>query len=243
MTKHRSNNSKKRKCIYALLFVIILIAIVIVGERKQSKDLKALATQAKVNNKETIRDAINITKNKSFLFFGDSITYGAGAVNRNKDGYVALLSSKIDMDCINKGIPTTTLSTSGKDRLEIDVIGNKPDYLLILYGTNDFGDKISVKSFQSTYEGMLQKIKKSLPNTKIFICSLTTRKDQNTIGNIQDYNNAIENIALNEKVHFIDTNKAITTDDLTDHVHPNNLGHQKLADYIYNEVSKYIVTE
>lgn len=77
----------------------------------------------------------------TYLAFGDSITVGEGAVST--DGYRDVLEMLLAQNLggrhrvIGDGISGTT-SERGADRIETSLRRNRPAYLLILYGTNDW---------------------------------------------------------------------------------------------------------
>jgi len=77
-----------------------------------------------------------------YLAFGDSITWGEGSSDGS--GYVDELQADLrafwgKATAIKDGVPGTK-SNKGESRLGISLNANRPAYVLILYGTNDWND-------------------------------------------------------------------------------------------------------
>ncbi len=77
-----------------------------------------------------------------YLAFGDSITWGDGSSNLGgyRDPLVAQLQNYWGKaDIYNDGVPGTK-SNRGESRIGSSLAVNRPAYVLILYGTNDYND-------------------------------------------------------------------------------------------------------
>jgi lysophospholipase L1-like esterase len=77
-----------------------------------------------------------------YLAFGDSITWGAGS--SDGAGYRDILGNDLralwgKADVINDGAPGTK-SHVGEARIGVSLASQRPAYVLILYGTNDWND-------------------------------------------------------------------------------------------------------
>lgn len=70
----------------------------------------------------------------SIVCIGDSLTFGYGV--KETEGWVSVLSRKIEERIINKGIPGNT-TCEMKERFIKDVIEVKPSKVIIMGGTND----------------------------------------------------------------------------------------------------------
>lgn len=120
---------------------------------------------------------------KKFLFQGDSIT---DAFRFKEDdyslgkGYVSIINENFKKKypdkylILNRGVNGNKI-TNLFMRAEKDIIEIAPDYLSILIGVNDVWHEIEINDgvnefdFERIYCEMIEKIKFSLPETKIFI--------------------------------------------------------------------------
>ena len=141
--------------------------------------------------------------------------------------------------------------------------GNTPDIVLILLGTNDYNagktlgswtehsaipSEGTIGNFSSAYALMLHKIKTSLPNARIFCCTILQRNfsfPEKTIS-VRDYNDIIKKMASIFGCDVIDTYACgisrynISSYSVDGALHPNAAGHKLVADKIITElISKY----
>jgi lysophospholipase L1-like esterase len=101
----------------------------------------------------------------------------------------------------------------------------QPDAVVINLGTNDVGHHVSTVTFQAHYEALLRLIRQKYPQAHIF--ALQTFKDRYT-AQTRAAVNAVR-AAGDAKVTFIPTTGWITAADTVDGLHPNDVGHQKIA--------------
>jgi len=121
---------------------------------------------------------------ETVLFQGDSITdcgrnrdvmydLGSGYPKTVKTLYDTLFPNN-DVIFVNKGI-SGNRARDLLTRYDEDFLAVKPDFVSILIGINDTwrrydsGDITSSERFADEYEGLLIKIKKDMPNTKIML--------------------------------------------------------------------------
>lgn len=102
----------------------------------------------------------------SFVFIGDSLTYGYG-VNKNNN-WVESLNPFIPLDIINKGINGNT-TTDMLNRFTEDVISYSPKKIFIMGGTNDF---LSNRSLYSVLDNLELMLKEALTITKDVIIGI-----------------------------------------------------------------------
>lgn len=95
---------------------------------------------------------------------------------------------------------------------EVDKIANiKPENVFIMLGSDDLLMPVDNPKEDSLkhYAKLIEKIKGKLPNTKIHVLSVTpvtkeAMKVEPRYKNIPDYNKALENMAVTEKIDYID---------------------------------------
>lgn len=95
---------------------------------------------------------------------GDSLTFGYG-VSR-EESWLHLINNRNSIEAINKGINGD--STAGMIfRFYEDVVSNKPEYVFIMGGTNDFLMNSSVNSVQERIEELIEEAKRE--NIKVIL--------------------------------------------------------------------------
>lgn len=197
---------------------------------------------------------INKNVNKSpekIAFFGDSITdYGWS----DPDGYVQLTVAGLTAKHKNIiPIPAGICGNTSKDllnRMDNDIINQKPDKLIVMIGLNDIWHK---EGDINTYkENMTNIIKKTKDNhIKLILLNLTvTEKDFiDLLHSADEYNHVLKQLAKNQKIKLIDINsvfkqkiieskKDINNEYIltTDGIHLNKEGNRILANILINEI-------
>lgn len=145
----------------------------------------------------------------------------------------------------------------------ISTIPLDTDILIIYASANDISGSVELGSiddgdethFYYAYALMIRKIIERIPNAKIFVCTphnfynkpenadYPYKNNQNLT--ILDYCKAIKDIAAIYGIPVIDVNglsgiSTLTiTKDLSDQVHPNNIGGQKIANVIINTLIRF----
>lgn len=177
--------------------------------------------------------------------FGDSITYGQGATNALTTAWMPLLKTQLGKAGYkNYGIGSSVCSnvagsaTNGQDRWDLN-IPERPysDTICILYGTND----ISAGGVYTatTYESALIEIVSGLIATgyaanKICIGTVPYRSNDGFASTIAQYNAKIASVTttygLRGPATVYEDMKAYGNGCLDDSVHPNDIGHQIIAD-------------
>jgi lysophospholipase L1-like esterase len=140
-----------------------------------------------------------------------------------------------------------------------------PDIILIFGGTNDFGSRnVSLgtnadpESLKTSFYGALKYLYHSImneyPNAKVFHMTPISRSSgsfpavNGTTGeNFKDFITAIREVASDYNVAVIDTyqNSGINfwngTTFTSDGLHPNEIGHKRIAEYVVNEINSYFI--
>lgn len=184
---------------------------------------------------------------KKIAFFGDSIVQGRMCKNGNSVNhcmskpFANLLSELAGVETFNYGIGGAQVSGSSWKSLLTNyekVTGF--DVVFICAGTNDFGQNVALETFESAYTTVLTGLVSA--NTKVVVCTPTRRStnSKNTQNlYLSDYANAEKEIAESfTGVQVIDlyslTNTTYFKNQLTDGLHPNEIGHGIIADLINN---------
>jgi lysophospholipase L1-like esterase len=181
------------------------------------------------------------------LFHGDSITHGHG-VTSPRETYVWQACERANCTSLNYGFG----GTAWADSIVAETIASRTDWdvLVVALGTNSFGGLDSAgkpetaAQYGDKYNRFVSVIRDKAPNKPILsMTPILNRSDlkptKNKNGEIpQDYRNAITQVvrqrqASDRNLHLLDGLQLIN-DPLylwvTDVVHPNDAGSQRMAD-------------
>ncbi|MEG1664982.1 MAG: GDSL-type esterase/lipase family protein [Mucinivorans sp.] len=174
---------------------------------------------------------------------GNSITYGAGVVNRDKNSYPAQLQCFLgpNYEVVNFGVNSTTLLSKGdypyittqeyKNSLKYT-----PDIVLIKLGTNDSKDRNADKldGYIADYQSLIDSYKAVNHKVRIILlqpvyCYLTT---DGWSGNAKAYRDiivpSIEQLAYNNSLEIVDLYHLFANEWeeslFPDKLHPSSLG-------------------
>lgn len=176
---------------------------------------------------------------------GDSLTFGYGVSKKNS--WVQLLKSELDIDLINKGVNGDT--TAGMlSRSYEDIVGNSPDYVIIMGGSNDF---MCNRSLSSVTSNLSELVKESSQHNIIPIIGIepllnpsiakerwSSSINYENINSIQSScRNWIINFCNKNNINYIDFQKCFELslknkfpEELyVDGIHPTPLGHKLMA--------------
>jgi lysophospholipase L1-like esterase len=133
---------------------------------------------------------------KNSVFIGDSITEGF------------TVNEILPKECVIAGAG----ATAGFTYPEIGGLAEKkPDHVFIMLGSDDMlwpkGDPKAL--FENDMTKLIKKIKEELPNTKIYLESITpvtqeALKDEPRYKNIDDYNTLLQGLANKLSVNYVD---------------------------------------
>ena len=172
-------------------------------------------------------------KDGPIVAFGDSLIEGVGATTGVD--LPALLSKKIGKPIINLGVSGET-SAEGLVRIE-KVTTLNPGVVLVLFGGNDFLKRISKAE---TFENIDQIILK-LQESGAVVILLGIRGGLLSDG----YDGNFENLAKGRGVLYVpDVLDGIFGHPklMSDGIHPNNAGYEKIADKIYPTLRRALNT-
>lgn len=198
------------------------------------------------------------------LVFGDSIAWGA--FDNKQGGWVERLKTFFLQNYSKKGIEVYNFSVSSNDTRgvlkflksnikKIDEI-EKEDYILLFsIGSNDpkyINEKNNVSVPPKEFEENLQKIIRIAKkhSEKIFFTGLMKVDDNLTQpwnetefwenADIKNYNSIIEKKCEENQINFIPLFSLINESELSDGLHPNTEGHEKIFNHIKDYLLKYL---
>lgn len=123
-----------------------------------------------------------VKRDKLIVFYGDSITQGYDVLHPSKS-YAMLLCDALNADSYNKAIGGARFSP------ELAKINNgrAPDYVVVAYGTNDWGGNSSKDEITTKAKAFMDNLTASYPDSKIFVISPIWRWDFEEIKNFGSF--------------------------------------------------------
>lgn len=184
---------------------------------------------------------------------GNSITFGAGIHNRDKDSYPAVLGQLLgtEYEVRNYGFSARTMMQKGdlpymKEQMYKDALGYNPQIVIIKLGTNDSKPQnwIYKKGFRKDMETMVDAFLALPSKPKIYLCSPAkcynpreaAINDSIIVGGIMPI---VRQIAEKKNLEFIDLHAALDgmPENFPDRVHPNEKGAALLAATVYRALT------
>lgn len=114
--------------------------------------------------------------------------------------------------------------------------GVQPDFILLLIGTNDFGQNVDPANAINRLDSLISQITTDRPNAHLIVSNLLLRTDSLTLETQieTEFNPFVPGIvanhaALGQKVTFIDLHSVVPAGDLPDGLHPNQDGYDKMG--------------
>jgi acyl-CoA thioesterase I len=202
---------------------------------------------------------IGANRPNTYLAFGDSITAGDGS--RGSRGYRSPLQSSLRdywgrADVVNDGVESTR-SDDGAARIGGSLAAERPAYVLILYGTNDWNlsachrvitcftiENTRSMIRQAKAAGTIPVVSTIIPVNPAYVNRLA---DERNFW-IDETNAALVPMARAEGAIVADLNAAMRaeTPDLpelfSDHVHPNDRGYSAMADAFFRALTQPVGT-
>lgn len=177
---------------------------------------------------------------KRLLILGDSLSEGYGVAR--EASYASLLEKKIkaagkDWQVINASISGST-SASAVGRLKWQ-LKNKPDLLILALGANDGLRGTAVAETKKNLAQALELAKKEGLKTVLFGMRMPPNYGEKYT---KDFEKMYADLARTHNVRlvpfFLDGVAGDPKMNQADGIHPNEKGHQKLADNVYRGIEK-----
>lgn len=188
---------------------------------------------------------------KTILTLGDSITAGAGSISSK---YADTLARKLGYKLINKGIPGSTIKANCDSIKEVDL--TNVDIVTIMTGTNGYGNLLGTiddvkddfndnpASFYG-YLGFIADYARYMnPLLKVYF--ITPPQSGTPTGTaMQNILTAFKEVGEKCSVPVIDVygesgllyhNEKVRKFYYTDIAHPTQLGHDFIADFVFNKI-------
>ena len=208
-------------------------------------------------------DKDDVYDTRPVVCFGDSLTYGTGA--SRGQSYPDFLQKQIRVDVINAGVNGGT-TAGGLARINKDVLEKNPQLVIIGFGGNDLFNGVTVEQIKSNLEQMITRINSDNGNRKIYIAnwipvsaidnnallivnvlrltngaSLLTPKELSDF--VADYRTALVSLSAAHDVEIVNgIFEGIYSDSnlMSDPLHPNSRGYEKMANNYLKAIRPYL---
>ncbi len=114
------------------------------------------------------------TKDKLWLFIGDSITHGMQTEHPSLT-YPVLAANRLGYDYVNMGVCGGTFCADDIDRME-----REPNIISVAFGTNDWKQAPDKETFRAQAEACIRRITETFSCKKIYAILPIWRKDSGT---------------------------------------------------------------
>lgn len=165
------------------------------------------------------------TDRDSIVVYGDSLAAGVGS--SDGEGFVADLENLVNREIEQIGVPGET-TEGGLRRLE-QLIDMEPGIVIISLGGNDYIRRVPEEDMRQNYN--------------IIISRLQNNGSIVMILGAPGYHYAYSGLARDHKAAYIPNilHRLITNPDyMSDTIHPNDMGYQKIAEKIAPELRKLV---
>ena len=181
---------------------------------------------------------------KKIVFLGDSLTYGFGTYPEHAYPYVA--AQKLHIHAINKG-ENGDLTCGMSARFRNDVLDCHPDTVVILGGTNDILNAVSLESTMGFIDEMVQtahthhiQVHLGIPMapdaSQMLEFGFSPLKIKRILGRFEQYHDAIVHYCRQQHITYIDFYKEYPAHLFIDGIHPTADGYHKMADIYINAI-------
>lgn len=173
------------------------------------------------------------SQNAMILAFGDSLTFGTGAPPQH--AYPARLAQALNTEVINAGIPGET-SAEARQRLSQLLTHYQPQQVILCSGANDFIQGKSLNALKENLRVMIERMQQqqieviliAVPHYGVSVQPPPLYRQL-----AEHYQLRLDNTILSELVS--------TPELLSDMVHPNSAGYQKMAEAIQQLLQRPLV--
>jgi acyl-CoA thioesterase-1 len=220
-----------KKYIYLLLISFVILSSCNENKVKEQQNVPPAQEEILTNSQ---------SEEKTILFFGNSLTAGYGL--DPSEAFPALIQKKIDSlgynyKVVNAGLSGET-TAAGKNRIGW-VLRQPVDIFILELGGNDGLRGISPEETRRNLEEIIDKVRQSYPDVKIILAGMQIPPSMGQAYTTQ-FQEVFPRVAREkdvELVPFLLEGVGGERDlNLPDGIHPNEEGHQIVADNVWQEL-------
>lgn len=183
---------------------------------------------------------------------GNSITYGAGIENRERDSYPSVLGQMLGRgyEVRNFGFSARTMLIKGdqpymKEQMFRDALGYNPDIVVVKLGTNDSKsfNWVHKADFQKDMQAMVSAFRAIPSKPRIYLCypakAYRLQYDINDSVIVHGIIPVIDKVAKANRLPVIDLHTATSgmESNFPDKIHPDPLGAHAIAAAVYKAIT------
>lgn len=183
---------------------------------------------------------------------GNSITYGAGIENRDRDSYPSVLGQMLGRgyEVRNFGFSARTMLIKGdrpymKEQMFRDALGYNPDIVVVKLGTNDSKsfNWVHKADFQKDMQAMVNAFRAIPSKPRIYLCypakAYRLQYDINDSVIVHGIIPVIDKVAKANRLPVIDLHTATSgmEPNFPDKIHPDPLGAHAIAAAVYKAIT------
>ncbi|MEO9894720.1 arylesterase [Aurantibacter sp.] len=208
------------------------------------------SNQKKIDNATEIEntnqtEVSNTSKNKTILFFGDSLTAGMGLDPEN--AFPALIQAKIDSLSLNYSVINSGLSgettASGKNRLNW-VLNQKADIFILELGANDGLRGIPLSETKKNLQLIIDAVHQKNEATKIILAGMQIPPNMG-LEYTNEFKSIFPDLAKENNLDLIPflLNGVAGEPDLNqaDGIHPTIEGHKIVAENTWAVLKDFVI--
>ena len=194
-----------------ILSVVILIVFILIYSFTRT-------TETRITN-------IGLKESGPIVVFGDSLASGVGS-REIKGGFATRLSQRLNVEIVNKGVSGNT-TADGLKRIESDVLNLNPKIVIISLGGNDYLRKVPQDQTEENLNEIIRKVHEK--QATVILLGIKT-------GIISDDSKKMfERIVAKHRPAYVPNllgGILLKADLMSDAIHPNDKGYDKVADKI-----------
>lgn len=223
-------NLKAMRTLLMFCYFLLVVSVISCVETKK----KTITTSSEIKNIED-KDSLRTTshKEKTILFFGNSLTAGMGL--DSNEAFPAVIQNKLDSlglsyHVINAGLSGET-TASGKNRIDW-VLNQNIDIFVLELGANDGLRGVPLSETKRNLQAIIDMVWKKNPDTKILLAGMQIPPN---MGNeyTTEFKNIFPDLARKNNIELIpfllESVAGIPELNQQDGIHPTIEGHKILA--------------
>lgn len=182
---------------------------------------------------------------KTIVFLGDSLTYGYGTYP--DCAYPSVVETKLHIKAINKG-ENGDLTCGMSARFRTDVLAYHPDTVMILGGTNDILNGVSLQSTINSIDEMVQSARNANINVMIGLpmepdsqqltdYGLTSSMIHRIMNHFASYHTQLLDYCQQHNILVVDFYENYPKHLFIDGIHPTAKGYEIMANIFINAMN------
>ena len=153
-----------------LSILSVLIILFFTTSCDSKKEVKANTS----NTESAAKATETVTKNKTIVFFGNSLTAAYGL--NPAEGFAARIQKRLDSlslsyKVVNAGLSGET-TAAGKERVDWVITRQKVDVFILELGGNDALRGLKTDESEKNLQGIMDKVKAKYPDCKILLAGM-----------------------------------------------------------------------